>query len=155
MRRLLATASLLMGLAPALAAQAAPAAKTDALKWGPAPPVFTAGARMAVVSGDPSKPGPFVVELALPDGYQIKPHFHPTAEVVEVIHGTFLYAMGDTLDAAKTKPMKVGDKGSIPANMHHYAIAQGATIVSVTSTGPFALIYVNPADDPSKKPAKP
>ena len=42
--------------------------KADALKWGPAPPIFPAGAKMAVVSGDPSKPGPFVVELALPDG---------------------------------------------------------------------------------------
>lgn len=152
MRVLLATASLMIVLTPAIVAQGTPA---PALKWGPAPAVFQAGARMAVVSGDPTKAGPFVVELAIPDGYQIKPHFHPTAEVVEVIHGTFLWAMGDTLDAAKTKPMKVGDKGSIPANMHHYAIAQGATIVSVTSTGPFALIYVNPADDPTKKAAKP
>jgi quercetin dioxygenase-like cupin family protein len=110
---------------------------------------------MAVVSGDPSKPGPFVIQLAMPDGYRLAPHFHPTAETVEVKQGTFLYAMGDTFDLAKTKPMNVGEKGSIPANVHHYATAKGATVVAVTSTGPFALTYVNPADNPQQPAAKP
>jgi hypothetical protein len=50
--------------------------------------------------------------------------------------------------------MAKGDKGTIPAEMHHYAQAKGATVVQVTSTGPFQLTYVNPADDPSKAPAK-
>jgi len=34
------------------------------------------------------------------------------------------------------------------------AAAKGATIVSVTAMGPFAMTYVNPADDPQKA-AKP
>ena len=155
MRVLLAPASLLMVLTPVLTAQGTPKAKTDSLQWGPAPAVFPAGAKMAVVSGDPTKPGPFIIQLAMPDGYRLAPHFHPTDETVEVKQGTFLFAMGDTFDLAKTKPMKVGEKGSIPANMHHYATAKGATVVAVTSTGPFALTYVNPADDPQKQPAKP
>ena len=155
MRVLLAPASLLMVLTPVLTAQGTPKAKADSLQWGPAPAVFPAGAKMAVVSGDPTKPGPFIIQLAMPDGYRLAPHFHPTDETVEVKQGTFLFAMGDTFDLAKTKPMKVGEKGSIPANMHHYATAKGATVVAVTSTGPFALTYVNPADDPQKQPAKP
>ena len=154
MRAALATATLLMGLAAALPAQATPTMQAAAPKWAPAPPVFPAGARMAVMSGDPSKAAMFTVELALPDGYRFPPHFHPTDETVEVMHGTFLYAMGDTFDSTKTTPMKVGDKGSIPANMHHYAMAKGPTIVKVTAMGPFAMTYVNPADDPQKK-AKP
>lgn len=154
MRVLLASASLLLVVSPVLTAQGTPKAKTDSLQWGPAPAVFPAGAKMAVVSGDPTKAGPFVVQLALPDGYRLQPHFHPTDETVEVKQGTFLFAMGDTFDLAKTKPMNVGEKGSIPANMHHYATAKGATVVAVTSTGPFVLTYVNPADDPQKQ-AKP
>jgi hypothetical protein len=39
--------------------------------------------------------------------------------------------------------------------MHHYAVAKGATVVAVTSTGPFVLTYVNPADNPAPQPAKP
>ena len=47
--------------------------------------------------------------------------------------------------------MKQGDKGTVPANMHHFGSAQDATIVAVSAKGPFALTYVNPADDPRKK----
>jgi len=110
---------------------------------------------MAVVTGDPGKAAPFVVELRMPDGYRIPPHFHPTEETVEVKQRTFLYGMGDVFDVAKTKHMRVGDKGTIPATMHHFATAQGPTIVAVSSMGPFALIYVNPADDPQVHAAKP
>jgi quercetin dioxygenase-like cupin family protein len=125
------------------------------LQWGPAPAVFPAGAKMAVVSGDPSKAELFLVELSMPDGYKIPPHFHPTDEVVEVKEGTFLVGMGDKFDPKKAKPMNKGDKGSLPANMHHFGIAQGETIVAVSARGPFAMTYVNPADDPQKKPSTP
>jgi hypothetical protein len=155
MRVLLVSASLLMVLTPALPAQGTPTTKADTLHWGPAPAVFPTGARMAVVSGDPSKAGLFTIELAMPDGYRILPHFHPTDEAIEVKQGTFLFGTGDTFDAAKTKSMKVGDKGMVQANMHHFAAAEGATVVAVTAMGPFALTYVNPADDPQKQPAKP
>jgi quercetin dioxygenase-like cupin family protein len=126
-----------------------------ALQWGPAPAVFPAGAKMAVVSGDPGKPGLFEVELDFPDGYRVPPHFHPTDEAVEVKQGTLLVGLGDKLDPKKTNPMKKGDKGSLRANMHHFSIAQGPTIISVTAQGPSAMTYVNPADDPQKKAAKP
>jgi quercetin dioxygenase-like cupin family protein len=78
------------------------------LQWGPAPAVFPAGAKMAVVSGDPSKAELFLIELSMPNGYKIPPHFHPTDEVVEVKEGTFLVGMGDTLDPKKTGPHEEG-----------------------------------------------
>ena len=39
----------------------------------------------------------------------------------------------------------------MPAKAHHYAATKGETVVSVTAMGPFAMTYVNPADDPQKK----
>jgi glucose/arabinose dehydrogenase len=148
----------------AQAAQAATPAKTATAKtttvktsaagklaWGPAPAVFPKGATMAVVSGDPGKAAMFSIELSMPDGYKILPHFHPTDETIEVKKGTFVYGMGDTFDVSKASTMKVGDKGSIKAQMHHFATAKGATIIQVTAMGPFVLTYVNPADDPSAK----
>jgi hypothetical protein len=89
----------------------------------------------------------------MPSGYKISPHFHPTDETVQVKKGTFLVGMGDTFDMKSTKPMKVGAKGTIAAQMHHFAAAKGATIVSVTAMGPFAITYVNPADNPQKAAA--
>ena len=157
MRRMMWLVAVLFLIAPAgWGAQATPKAqaKTDALHWGPAPPVFPKGAQMAVVSGDPGKAGEFVIQLSMPAGYKISPHFHPTDEAVEVKKGTFLVGMGDTLDVKSAKPMKVGDKGTIAAKMHHFALTQGATIVSVTAMGPFAMTYVNPADNPEKPAAK-
>ncbi|MEP7175832.1 MAG: cupin domain-containing protein [Gemmatimonadales bacterium] len=133
-----------------LHAQDTSAHKSAALSWGPAPAVFPKGAKMAVVSGNPAEAAEFTVQLAMPDGYRIAPHFHPTDETVEVKKGTFLVGMGDTLDIAKTKAMKVGAAGTIPALGHHYAVARGATVVSVTAMGPFAMTYVNPAEDPQE-----
>lgn len=155
MHRPTLTCALLVFASSALLGQAKPAAQPTDLHWGPAPAVFPAGAEMAVVSGDPSKAAPFVVELRMPDGYRLQPHFHPTEENIEVKQGTFLYGMGDVFDAAKTKPMRVGDKGTIPATMHHFATARGRTIVMVSSMGPFVLTYVNPADDPQTHAPKP
>ena len=46
--------ALVLGGMLALSAPAQAQMNSADLKWGPAPPVFPAGARMAVLSGDPS-----------------------------------------------------------------------------------------------------
>lgn len=155
MRILSVTPALVALSASLLFAQGKPASKAPALVWGPAPAAFPTGAQMAVVSGDPGKPAPFVVALRMPAGYKILPHFHPMDEIVEVKSGDFLYGMGNTFDVAKAKHMKVGEKGTIPAAMHHYAMAKRATVVTVSAMGPFAMTYVNAKDDPRNQAAKP
>jgi hypothetical protein len=42
----------------------------------------------------------------------------------------------------------------MPKAMRHFAIAKGETIIQVHGIGPFAINYVNPADDPRKKEDK-
>jgi hypothetical protein len=88
--RMMLVPGLLLLFAVRLSAQGtpvAPAPPAGPLHWGPAPAVFPPGAKMAVVSGDPSKAGSFTIQLAMPDGYRIPPHFHPTDEAVEVKQG--------------------------------------------------------------------
>src|SRR5467141_5011539 len=155
MRILTVPACLMLMAAPTLHSQTSPPATPCAPHWGSAPAVFPPGARMAVLSGDPATAAPFTVELAFPAGYKIPPHFHPTAETVTVKRGTLLVGMGDTFDESKAKPMQVGDSGSIPANAHHFAAAKVATFITVSAMGPFAMTYVNRADDPQKAAAKP
>jgi quercetin dioxygenase-like cupin family protein len=127
-------------------------AQAPALVWGPAPAVFPAGAKMAVLQGDPGKTALFTVRLDMPDGYRIAPHFHPTDELVTVISGTFLIGMGDSVDVAHSTALPAGGYVIAGANMHHYAIARGHTIVQVHAMGPFALTYVNPKDAPASGP---
>ncbi len=50
----------------------------DGLTWGPAPPVLPKGAKIAVLSGDPSKDGLYVLRLKMPANYKIPAHNHPT-----------------------------------------------------------------------------
>ena len=96
----------------------------------------------------------FAVRLSFPDGYRIPPHFHPTDESVRVRQGVFLVGMGDVLDLKAVRRMTPGDTGTLPAQMHHYAVARGRTVLTVRSMGPFQMTYVNPADDPRKKPRR-
>lgn len=122
----------------------------DAVKWGPAPPSFPKGAMAAVLAGDPTKDGPFVVRLKMPANYQIPAHHHPTTENVTVLSGSFHAGMGDKLDMGKGQAFAPGGFVAMPAGMNHYAWTTAETIVQVHGKGPFAMVYVNPADDPSK-----
>jgi hypothetical protein len=138
--------------APLLMAGEAPAPmQPEQIKWGPAPAIFPKGAEMAVLAGDPGSAGPVTVRLKMPAGYAIAPHWHPTDERVTVISGHLGLGMGDTLDKKKSVVLKPGGYAIAQANMHHFAWAKAATIVQVDMMGPFALTYVNPADDPSKQ----
>jgi len=121
------------------------------LKWGPAPNVLPKGAQVAIVSGDPFKDDAYVLRLKIPKGYKIPAHNHPTTESVTVLSGNFHIGMGDKLDAKKGMELTAGAYGEAPAKMNHYAWATSNTVLQIHGQGPFAITYVNPADDPSKK----
>ena len=127
----------------------------DKLQWGPAPPVFPAGAQFAVVAGDPTKAGPFVVRIKAPDGYRIMPHWHPTAETVTVLSGEFRVGMGNKFDESALTTLPPHSVAVVPPHHSHYAMTKGETEVQVNGMGPFKLVYVNPADDPSHGQATP
>lgn len=118
------------------------------IKWLDGPPFLPAGAKLAVLEGDPAKPGPFTIRLQAPDGYKIPAHTHPTAERITVISGTFHLGMADKFDESAGHEMVAGSFAIMPAGMKHFAWATGETVVQVHGTGPFAIKYVNPADDP-------
>jgi quercetin dioxygenase-like cupin family protein len=125
-------------------ATAAPAA----VNWGPVPPFLAPGARFAVMQGDPSQAGVYTIRLELPAGYVIKPHFHPTEEDVTVLSGTFVAGMGDAVDEQHATVFSPGGFIAIPAEAHHFAVARTNTVVQVHGMGPFAITYLNAADDP-------
>ncbi len=120
-------------------------------KWGEPPPVFEKGMSFTVVSGDPSKPGLYVVRAKMPAGYKIAPHWHPTDEHVTVLSGKLALGMGEKFDKASMKVLPAGGYALLPAEMRHFAMATTAVTIQVHGQGPFALTYVNPADDPSKR----
>jgi len=38
----------------------------------------------------------------------------------------------------------------MPAGMQHFVLMSGDTVIQISGDGPFAINYVNPADDPRK-----
>jgi uncharacterized RmlC-like cupin family protein len=147
----LALGLLLAGTAIAFAQDMRPPINADDVKWGPVPPNIAAGAQLAVISGDPSKEGLYVLRLTMPSGYKVPAHYHPQYENVTVLTGEFHVGMGDKLDTDKGMLLRPGGYVEAPAKMHHYAWVTSDTIVQVAGPGPFGIIYVDPTDDPSKK----
>lgn len=133
--------------APAVTTMVTPAD----VKWVDAPPTFPAGAKLAVLSGDPATADIFCMRAKFPANYKFPAHYHSVAETITVISGTFFVGTGDTVDAAKAKALPSGSFGVIPAKAHHYAFTKEETVVQLNCMGPFDLVYVNPADDPSVK----
>ncbi len=121
------------------------------IKWVDAPPSFPAGAKLALLAGDSTKAELFTMRAKFPANYKFAPHFHSGAENMTVISGTLYVAVGDTFDAAKAKALPAGSFSVIPAKAHHFAFTKEETVVQLNSIGPWDMIYVNPADDPSKK----
>jgi quercetin dioxygenase-like cupin family protein len=131
--------------APAIAQSPHSAA---AVKWGPGPAFLPAGARLAVLQGDPGKAGLFTLRLMLPNHYRVGPHFHPTDEQITVLSGVFLVGMGDTVRASKAQRLMAGGFTTVPAEAHHFAATRAPTILQIHGEGPFAITYVKATDDP-------
>jgi quercetin dioxygenase-like cupin family protein len=115
----------------------------DAVPWKTAPTIAPP-AQVAVLYGDPRKPGPYVTRVKLPDGYRIAPHTHPDERVYTVISGTFYIGFGDRIDAARLKAFPPGSMFVVPANASHYHwMRSGEAIVQITGAGPSGTTYVD------------
>lgn len=150
---------MLLALSAVLAASPAQAkTKAAGLKWMDGPPGLPSGAKFAVVSGDPTKDGPFVIRIQMPADYAVAPHHHPTDETLRIKSGGPLsYGTGDKLDKDRVGSLEKGYHVTLMANMNHYVFTSTPTEVEVSSTGPFQIVYVDPKDDPrgAAAPAKP
>jgi quercetin dioxygenase-like cupin family protein len=122
------------------------------VEWEPAPAMFPKGADIAILSGDLlNKERRYVFRLRMPKGYKLPAHNHPTRENVTVLSGNFHVGMGDQLDEKKGIQLTAGGYAQGPAKLNHYAWSSSPTVIQLDGDGPFAITYVNPADDPSKK----
>ena len=154
MRKHLVMASLLaLGAIPVYAIAADDhhaTVQADGLKWS-APAAYGKGAQFAVVKGDPTKEGMYVVRLKVPGGFKIPAHTHPNDENVTVLSGSFNIGTGDTLDEKKGTLVKAGGYSYVAKGMTHYAWFTEDTVLQLHGMGPQGIAYVNPDDDPRKK----
>ena len=113
---------------------------------------FPPSARLAVVVGDPTKPGPYVIRVKVPSGLKLMPHKHPEDRVYTIISGVFYIGLGDEFDANKLQAYPPGSVIVLPGNTPHFHWARSGEYVSqVQGIGPLGLEYLDSRDDPRNK----
>jgi len=105
------------------------------------------GVKMAVIAGDPSKPGVYVVRVKFSPGVMSRPHFHPDDRYAIVIKGTWWTGTGDTFDPKTTVPVKAGGFMKHPAGAHHYDGAKDEEVIlQLIGMGPGGTTMIHPED---------
>jgi quercetin dioxygenase-like cupin family protein len=95
------------------------------------------GPDIAVVYGDPTKGGFYVIRARFAPGVMSRPHYHPTDRHVTVISGTWWAGTSADGDRSKTVPLGPGSYMMHPAGAVHFDGAKDVeTIVEIKGIGP-------------------
>jgi quercetin dioxygenase-like cupin family protein len=107
-------------------------------------PVSPTSLQTAVLFGDPTKPGVYVIRVKYAAGTKVMPHWHPDeVRTATVLSGTYYFAVGEQWDDSKMRPYTVGTFLSEPPRTPHYAWAKdGEVIVQFTGLGPTAITMI-------------
>jgi hypothetical protein len=116
--------------------------------WKPFP-AFPPAARLAILVGDPTLAGPYLIRVKLPDGTRMQPHRHPEDRLYTVISGIFYIGRGEQFDESKLTAHPPGTVVILPGGESHYHWAKsGEYVTQVSAVGPLGLAYVEPGNDP-------
>jgi len=131
---------------PASAADPDPATmviKRDAdIVWNENP--IAPGLKTAVVFGDPSKPGIYVVRVRFAPGTMSPPHFHPEARYIVVLKGTWWVGAGPKWDRNATTPVPAGSfVVHHPEKIHYDGAKDEEVTLQITGVGPSATKLVD------------
>jgi len=122
----------------------------ESIRWSNAPSILPAGAKMALLSGNPLRESAYVLRLKLPGGYMLPAHTQTNDENVTVISGRIHVGMGIKLDQARAETLTAGAFVLIPRDTPHYAWTSAETIIQLHGIGPMNLNYVDQSDDPRR-----
>ena len=103
-----------------------------------------AGLQVAVVSGNPSKPGPYTVRVKFSPGAMSRPHWHPETRYITVLKGTWWVGAGERFDPDSTVPVPAGSFVTHFSHEVHYDGARDEeVIVQISGIGPSATNRVD------------
>lgn len=103
------------------------------IKWTTSP----SGNSTAVLHGDPSKPGLYIVLTKWSPGKMSRPHMHPNDRFITVISGTWWVGWGEKYDPASTYPVPAGSFVTHYGKQIHYDGAKdGEVLLQIVGMGP-------------------
>ena len=101
----------------------------EEIDWKPFPALPPA-ARLAIVVGHPTEPGPYVIGEKAPGGTKLMPHKHSEDRMYRVVSGVFYIALGETLDGDKVKAYPPGSVIALPGEAWHFHWAESGEYVT-------------------------
>src|SRR6201991_1804597 len=81
---------------------------------------FPPSVRLAVIVGQPSQPGLYVIRVKVPHGVMLMPHKHPEDRVYTVMSGIFYIGLGEQFDGEKVKAYPPGSVIVLPGETWHF-----------------------------------
>lgn len=133
----IAAAAFVIGIAAAGATSSADFLRStpEEAKWVTLP--GGAGVQQAVVYGDPTKEGLYIVRNRFPPGVMSTPHFHSDDRIGIVLKGVWWTGVGGTMDRPHTVPVRAGGTMLHPKGELHYDGARDEeVIVQIVGFGP-------------------
>jgi quercetin dioxygenase-like cupin family protein len=112
----------------------------DKMVWGLLDPKQPKGIQVAVLYGDPGKPGPFGLRLKIPANLEIGSHSHSGTEYITVVSGKAKVSWGIKADVMSGDDLGPGSFFWMKSGDHHDLKALEETVVDLNSTGPFDLL---------------
>jgi len=111
------------------------------------------GTQTVTLKGDPTKPGLYTILLRVGPNTKIQAHAHPDDRVATVVSGTWYFGYGRELDETALKTLPAGSFYTEPPGVDHFAMTKGEpAVLQITGTGPSGTAYVDPRNDPARKP---
>src|SRR6202035_5395146 len=105
----------------------------DQINWVHAPN----GSDSAVLRGDPSKPGPYIVLTKWTAHHMSHPHFHPNDRFIMVLSGTWWVGTGTKFDPDSTVAMPAGTFVTHYGKQIHYDGAKDEdAVLEIVGEGP-------------------
>jgi len=98
-----------------------------------------AGSAQAILVGDPSKPGLYIVLTKWHPGHMSRPHFHPNDRYITVLSGTWWVGTGPKYDPASTVGIPAGSFVVHTGKEIHYDGAKegtGDAVLQILGMGP-------------------
>lgn len=95
------------------------------------------GPDIAVIAGDPTKEGFYIIRARFAPGRHSEPHYHPNDRHVTVLSGIWYTGTGPTVDWSQAVPLPPGSYMLHPARAVHWDGAMDEeVIVEIKGMGP-------------------
>ncbi len=102
-----------------------------------------AGIRTTVVSGDPTKDGPYTIRLSIPANTKIQAHTHRDGRTAIVVSGVWYFGYGPVAGSAAEKALPAGSFYTELGGVAHFAETKtDPVVVYISGNGPTDTVYV-------------